>query len=337
MPDHDSGSLVDRGRRLLGWLLSPATEDVPRHQAVGATFLRILLGLLWLWNANWKRPPDFGEESNGGLFKFTSYAVSDPVIPPYSYVIEKVVLPNLAVFGWGVLVAETALAVLLLTGSWIRLAAVLGIAQSVAIGLSVAYAPEEWPWSYLLMLGAHVSLLLASSGRHLAVEGVRHGVTPGRLLYRVFGGLAVAVGLVSAVASLGDPLAASGPRIAISGWEVGFGNYNLLGGLLLAVVGALLLLADRLGVMAAWVAAALAVVGALSLYAQIGFTDPLLGGGATSAALLLALAVVAVTRTRDVATSTPAGSRSGASSSTGPSPTGPSPTGPSPTGSRSAR
>ncbi|MEP6855061.1 MAG: hypothetical protein ABJA33_06310 [Pedococcus sp.] len=299
MRDHDSGSLVDRGHRVLGWLLSPATEDVPRHQAVGATVLRILLGFLWLWNVSWKRPPDFGEQSNSGLFKFTSYAVSHPVIPPYSFVVEKVVLPNLAVFGWGVLVAETVLAVLLLTGTWIRLAAVLGIAQSSAIALSVAFAPGEWPWSYLLMLGGHLSLLLSSSGRHLAVEGVRHGVARGRLLYRVFGGVAVVVGLVAAVASLGDPLAASGPAIALSSWEVGLGNYNLLGGLLLAVVGVLLLLADRLGVVAAWVAAGLAVVGALSLHAQIGFTDPLLGGGATSAALLLAMAVVAATRARD--------------------------------------
>lgn len=136
--------------RPLAWLLSPATKDVPRHHVVGTTALRILLGFPWLWNSNWKRPPDFGEHSKGGLFKFTSYAVD---------------------------------------------------------------------------------------------------------------------------------------------------------GLLLAAVGALVLSGNRLGPITAWVAAGFAIVGALSLHAQIGFTDPSLGGGATSAALLLAMAVVALTRARTDAAS----------------------------------
>ena len=87
-----------RARSLVGWVLAPATEEVPRHQAVGATILRIMLGFLWLWNVNWKVPPDFGEAGKQGLYKFTAYAVSDPVFPPYSFVVEKVVLPNLAIF-----------------------------------------------------------------------------------------------------------------------------------------------------------------------------------------------------------------------------------------------
>jgi hypothetical protein len=52
----------------------------------------------------------------------------------------------------------------------------------------------------------------------------------------------------------------------------------------------------------AWLAAGLATFGALSLHAEIGLTDPFLGGGATSAALLLAMAV-ALTRARSDAAS----------------------------------
>jgi len=37
------------------------------------------------------------------------------------------------------------------------------------------------------------------------------------------------------------------------------------------------------------------VLAALSLYAQIGFSDPILGGSATSAALLLSVGLIAVT------------------------------------------
>ena len=57
-------------------------------------------------------------------------------------------LPHFSAFGYGVLVVETALAVLLLTGLLVRPAALLAIVQSLAIGLSVARTPGEWPWSY---------------------------------------------------------------------------------------------------------------------------------------------------------------------------------------------
>ncbi len=303
MPETDTQTTTTpnastRARSLLGWVIAPATEDVPRHQAVGATILRIMLGFLWLWNVNWKVPPDFGEAGKQGLYKFTAYAVSNPVFPPYTFVVEKVVLPHLAAFGWGVIVAETALAVLLLSGSWIRLGALLGIAQSLAIGLSVAYAPNEWPWAYLLMLGAHIALLTSSSGRYLAVDGIRAGLGDGRTLGRLAGGTAVVAGLYSVLKSLGDPLAANGPQIGTSNLEVGLGGFNLLGGLVLLVVGGLLLASEAVGATAAYAAFGLAVVAALLMRVQAGFEDRILGGGGTSTALLLALALVALFRAR---------------------------------------
>ncbi|WP_299444788.1 hypothetical protein [uncultured Phycicoccus sp.] len=294
--------MTGRARSAVDWLLAPATEAVPRHQAVGATFLRILLGFLWLWNVNWKIPPDFGEAGGRGLYKFTAFAVSDPVLPPYSYVVEHVVLPNLAVFGWGVIVAETALAVLLLSGAWIRAAAALGIAQSLAIGLSVAFAPNEWPWAYLLMLGAHVALLASSSGRYLAVDAIRTGLDHGRTLGRVAGGVALAAGLVGVLGSFGDPLAASGPQIGTSSLEVGLGSFNLLGGAILLVVGGLLLATERMGARAAQGALVVALLAALLMRIQAGFAERLLGGGGTSATLLMTLAVVAFVRLRAVRT-----------------------------------
>jgi len=293
-------SVATRARSLLGWVLAPATEEVPRHQAVGATILRVMLGFLWLWNVNWKVPPDFGEAGQRGLYKFTAYAVSDPVFPPYTFVVEKVVLPNLEIFGWGVLVAETALAVLILSGAWIRAAALLGIGQTVAIGLSVAFAPNEWPWAYLLMLGAHVALLTSSSGRYLAIDGIRAGLGDGRTLARVAGGTAVVAGLYSVVRSFGDPLAANGPQIGTSSWEVGLGGFNLVGGLVLAIVGGLLLGSERLGATAARGALGLALVAALLMRIQAGFADRLLGGGGTSTALLLSIALVAFFRARTI-------------------------------------
>lgn len=282
-----------RGRTSARWLLAPATDPVSRANAAGTAALRILVGLLWLHNVSWKNAPDFGERSSSGLFKYTSFAVSHPVFPPYSWVVEHLVLPAFTAFGWAVLAAETTLAVLLLTGAWVRLAAALGVAQSLAIALSVAYAPNEWPWAYLLMIGAHGLLLVSSAGRVLAVDAVRADIASGRTLGRAWGGLTVLIGLVSVVLSLGDPLAARGPGLGSGDLEVSLGAYNLVGGLALLVTGTLLVLAARGGSpRLGWTAAALAALAALSLYVQLGFSDPLLGGTPTSAAYFACVAVV---------------------------------------------
>ncbi|MEQ6902709.1 hypothetical protein [Nocardioides sp. YIM 152588] len=280
----------------VSWLLAPADDEQPRGHAAAAAFLRVLLGLMWLYNVAWKRPPGFGESTDSGLYHFTAHAVDHPVLPPYSWLVENLVLPNIAVFGWGVLVVETALAVMLLTGAWVRLAAVLGVAQSLAIGLSVAYAPNEWPWSYWLMIGAHVLLLFSVAGRWLAVDAVRSGTGSRRTLATVWGWLAVAVGGYSALRSFGDPLAARGEGLRSTDLSISLGLYNLLGGVVMVALGLLLLAGTRThAVVLLRGAAGLAVLAAVSLHAQIGFSDPLLGGDATAAAVFLAIAVVALT------------------------------------------
>ncbi|MFG2972526.1 hypothetical protein ACGFYY_05925 [Streptomyces sp. NPDC048331] len=281
-------------RTLIRWLLAPATDEVRREQAAGAAFLRVLLGLMWLYNVEWKRPPDFGRDTGGGLFHFTSLAVSHPVFPPYSWIVEHLVLPNMVVFGWAVLIVETALAVMLLTGAWVRVAAALGVAQSLAIALSVASAPGEWPWAYWLMIGAHVAVLFSSAGRVLAVDAVRSGTAPARNLGQFWGVLAVVVGAYSVLNSAGDPGTTRGSGLTSTGLAVGLGSYNLFGGLVLLLAGVLLLVAARGHIaLLGWAAAGVGGAAALSLYAQIGFSGPFLGGTATSAAFLLSLAVVA--------------------------------------------
>lgn len=290
MPDTN---LMGRGRATLGWLTAPATDEVPRSQAVAAAALRILLGLMWLYNVSWKRAPDFGQDADNGLFKFTSYAVSHPVFPPYGWVVEHLVLPVFTPFGWLVLIAETTLAVLLLTGAWVRLAAAIGVAQSIAIALSVAYAPHEWPWSYWLMIGAHIAILFSSAGRVLAVDAVRAGLPGSRTLGQFWGVLTMLVGAYSVIGSLGEPLAARGPGLVSSDLSISLGGYNVLGGSVLLVVGGLLLLAARGGPpTAARGAAVLAALAGLSLHAQLGFTDPILGGTPTSAAYFFAVALI---------------------------------------------
>ena len=296
--------MPERVRSALTWLRSPAV-DHGRAGDIGLLVLRLTLGMMWFYNVAWKRAPEFGREAGNGLYKFTAYAVEYPVLPPYSWLVENVVLPAIVPFGYLVLAAETTAAVLLLTGRWVRIGALVGLAQSIAIALSVMYAPEEWPWSYWLMIAGHVAVLLAASARRGSLDAARaEGRAPVRQAW-VWAAVAAVAGLYSLVLSLDDPLAARGPGLVDTGVSLSLGNYNALGALVLLVLAVLVVLAAR-GVRAAGLAgAALGVLAAVSLHAQLGFTDPLLGGTPSSAAGYLCLALVAAAFSQTRSTRTP--------------------------------
>lgn len=157
-----------------GQLASQSADgpDQGRGARIGLAFLRIALGLLWIQSAGWKAPPDFGQESGTGLFKFTNYAVDYPVFPPFSWLIENVVLPNFTFFGYATLLAEASLGAFLLVGIATRFWAAVGIAQSIAIAMSVLNGPNEFPWTYYLMFAAHLVILVTAAGRTAGLDGV---------------------------------------------------------------------------------------------------------------------------------------------------------------------
>lgn len=134
--------------------------------------LRVGVAFLWIQNVGWKEPPDFGKAANGGLYHFTLFAVDKPVLAPYAWFIEHVVLPNFTFFGWLTLLTEGALGAFLLVGLATRFWALVGVVQSLAITLSVLNAPNEWHWSYFLMILAHLALFAAAAGRSYGVDGV---------------------------------------------------------------------------------------------------------------------------------------------------------------------
>ncbi len=147
----------------------PVTDRASR--AVMAA-IRIAVGVLWLTNTRWKTPPDFGEVGGGGLYGFTADAVSHPVLGPYSYVVEHVVLPNFRAFGWAVLILEALLGAFLLLGLTTRLWGVIGAVQAVCIGLAVARTPGEWPWTYILMIAANLAVAATAAGRAAGLDGI---------------------------------------------------------------------------------------------------------------------------------------------------------------------
>lgn len=129
--------------------------------------LRVAVALLWIQNVNWKVPPDFVR-----LRQFTNYAVEYPVVPPFSWIVEHVVLTNFALFGYVTLLTEFSLGAFLLAGLLTRFWAAIGIFQTLAITMSVLNAPHEWHWSYYLMIAAHVVLIATAAGRVAGLDGL---------------------------------------------------------------------------------------------------------------------------------------------------------------------
>lgn len=291
---------ASRGRAL-DLVLSPNPPPA-RVSGIALAVLRILAGLLWLAHVWWKVPPDFGENRRTGLWFWTHLAVDHPVFPPYSWLVEHLVLPNFTAFGWLVLVVETLLPVLLLTGTAVRLAALIGIGQSLAIGLSVAEAPNEWPWAYAMMIGIHLVLLLAPSAQYAAVDAVRAASVAGGaapVARRLLGGWGVVLAIIAVVAgvkSLGDDfLAPRGRGVGYPPLQLFLGDYNMLAALVLLVVAVLMLAGAVTRARAlALTAAVIAAVAALSIYVQLGRTEVWLGGNPSTAAIFVCAVVIAV-------------------------------------------
>ncbi len=144
-----------------------ASVDASAMSRLMLGVLRVGIALLWVENVGWKRPPRFSS-----LHAYTVDAVDHPVLAPYSWLVTHLVLPHFTFFAWATLAVEASLGVFLLLGLATRLWALVGIAQSVVITLSVLNAPHEWEWSYYLMILAHLALFATAAGRAHGLDGV---------------------------------------------------------------------------------------------------------------------------------------------------------------------
>ncbi len=229
MNEHSTLSRIDE--RVSGWL-------------IGA--MRITLGVLWLANLEWKRPPDFGLVQQNGLFKYVDSATRLPVNPQFAWFIENVVLKNYRFFGWVTLLMEALLAALLISGLYTRFAGLLGAGLSVNILLSVLGYDKsyEWPWSYYLMIAAHLVVFATAAGQYIGVDGAR--IRGGEALSKAriaLGALAAVSGLVGFLVvrhTVGSDWSASA-RVGWRFWELNLIWFNQKSAVITFLLGLLLI------------------------------------------------------------------------------------------------
>lgn len=302
-----------------------SVEERSRSPIIGS--VRILVGLMWLANLHWKVPPDFGEPTNSGLYKFFDSVTRNSPFAPFTWFTENVILPNFTVFGWLTLIAETVVATLLIIGYRTKLAALGGALITVPILLAVIYydRADEWSWAYYLMIGIHLLLLASDAGRHVGLDGVleRSPADAQRRLLPV-GVVAIVIGaaglfVARSISFIGADAALLGSDAGFTDadgrlvrrWELKFLWFNPFWALLTIAGGVLLVIGAR-RVWAAWAGGAGFAVLAVAVFATRTFDYQRDDGvtqvvsTASNAAVWAGLAIVGLLVARRATTPAPA-------------------------------
>ncbi|MFZ0548418.1 MAG: TQO small subunit DoxD [Candidatus Promineifilaceae bacterium] len=131
---------------------------------------RMAMGVLWLFSLRWKLPPDFMPESGRGLMDWLNLEVEHAAFGFYGNFVEHVVLPHFTLFAWVIFLAELTVGLMLLTGTFSRLAGLLGLMMSINLGIGLLEVPGEWPWSYAMMVMWHGLFIVAGPGRLWGID-----------------------------------------------------------------------------------------------------------------------------------------------------------------------
>ena len=141
---------------------------------------RVLIGALWLGSLRWKLPPNFAPAAGRGLLDWLQLEVQHPTFDFYARFVQSVVIPNFTLFAWFIFLGELLVGLALLTGTFTRPAAALGLLMSLNLGIGLLEVPGEWAWSYIMLAMWHGVFLVTAAGRVFGVDAwLRRRLAPG--------------------------------------------------------------------------------------------------------------------------------------------------------------
>lgn len=153
---------------------------IPRRSllffALVVAAVRVGTGLLWTSNLARKEPPEFGcgPLENEGLCDWLEQVSEHSMLGFHADFVQNVVLPNYEMFGYLVYLVESLAGVLLILGLLTRVAALLGLLQSLNLFIGLSRAPGEWAWDYGMMALLHLTLLGLAAGRYFGIDAFLH-------------------------------------------------------------------------------------------------------------------------------------------------------------------
>ncbi len=157
------------------------------------------LGYLFFTQLWWKLPPDFGcrnDFTRGGLCFFLEHAVEEAdasnkllkanilesspgpeLSVPIGWAtqlnalfIENFVQPNIRWFGYVVWGTEAWIFLSMCLGFFSRLGALAAIGMSMQLMIGLAHTPNEWEWSYILMVLLAIAMFGLAPGRYFGLD-----------------------------------------------------------------------------------------------------------------------------------------------------------------------
>jgi hypothetical protein len=134
------------------------------------------LGTIWfvetLWKQPWKNygcPADFALKSSG-LCDWIGREVANPPFTLYHSFLVNLIAPNIRLVGFGVWLAETAVAVLLFLGLFTRFGGLLGTLQALNLLIGLWNVPGEWHSAYVMLVALNLIFLAVPAGRFLGTD-----------------------------------------------------------------------------------------------------------------------------------------------------------------------
>ncbi|HSE95886.1 MAG TPA: TQO small subunit DoxD [Methylomirabilota bacterium] len=133
--------------------------------------VRIVYGLLWWQQKDWKVPSDdFGRISGGGLWYWVQQEIQHPTFGWFRDFLVNVMIPNWTFFGWMTLITETFIGATLILGLCTRLGSLVAIGMATNITIGILSVPHEWGWTYTMLIMFPAVFLLTGAGRSFGVD-----------------------------------------------------------------------------------------------------------------------------------------------------------------------
>jgi uncharacterized membrane protein YphA (DoxX/SURF4 family) len=143
---------------------------------IGMLASRLIYGYLWYTQLLWKLPPQFGcpadfavstglRERTSGLCDWVGLMVVYSELPIQADLVNRFVVPNMAIVGWLVWLMEAFVAVSLILGLFTRLGGLAALVQGLNLLIGIGFAPIEWEWTYGMLSILGLVFLAIPTGR----------------------------------------------------------------------------------------------------------------------------------------------------------------------------